>query len=449
MALLAATAFGSLLAPGCAAIKQKWDAAIATDIDSPVIPAQPIRVPGAIVSEDPGPVGPAPVQLAGAEGSGASQLASAGGVSPAGGAPPPHFDDADVVATVNGMPVLAGDLLQFEVGLNEAAARLAAAPDKADAVPGGPPGITPAQRAMLKAQIDTRRAQILAQRLPAKIEEALLAQRMERTLQAEQLEKLNDAVSTLFEQTELPKMIQKASQQAAQAGLPPVETKQQLQRLMAQQGLDYDAVVAAWKPQQMAMAYVEQNSGMASIRISRQEVQDYYDAHLEDFLPPRAARWEQIEIPYPDDDGKSAALDLLEAAAADLKRGRPFAEVARTYGRGPNAEKGGRWDWTPPEALTDETLAQALWTQPIDVIGAAIDCPLSPDGFPPGGAYRIIRVLERRGEAPPPLDDLRTLIEERIKADRRRAIVADLIARERETAQIEVYVPGTQWPPEE
>ena len=101
----------------------------------------------------------------------------------------------------------------------------------------------------------------------------------------------------------------------------------------------------------------------------------------------------------------------------------------------------------PGRPAGEKPLAAALWEQPVGVVGAAVDCPLSPDGFPPGGTYHIARVIERRGDAPPPLEELRGKIEETIKAKRRQRAVADLLAQERAAAQIEVYVPGTQWPP--
>ncbi|MFH5805918.1 peptidylprolyl isomerase [Alienimonas sp. DA493] len=444
LAVSAIALFGSVFAPGCAALKQKWDEAVATDVSSPAVPEPPIRIPGAVASADADPTRSADVGPDSSDSPTGIELVEAE-VDPAA---PRRFEDADVVATVNGEPLLAGDLLQFEVQLNAAAAKIAAAPDAGAVGPGDPPGLTPAQRAMLMAQIDAARNKILAERLPAKIEEALLAQRMRRTMKKEQLEKLNEAVGTLFDQTELPVMLKKANVQAAAAGRSPVRSKEELRRLMAEQGLDLDAVVAAWKPQQMAMAYIEQKTGMSSIRISRQEVQDYYDAHREDFTPPKAARWEQIEVPYENDAGRAAALDVVEAAAGDLRRGRSFAEVATTYSRGPKAEEGGRWDWTAPDALPNKKLARALWEQPVGEVGAAFDCPLSPDGFPPGGAYHIVRVIERRGDAPPPLDDLREQIETKIKAERRQEAVAALIAQERAAAQIEVYVPGVEWPPE-
>ena len=457
LALSAAALLGSLAAPGCATLRQKWDAAIATDIDNPAIPKKPIRVPGAVASADPGPAGPPPdVRLAGGSNAtrtddGTVRVASADAASPPAGvsaAAPPHFDDSDVVATVNGEPLLAGDLLQFEVQINNAAARIAAAPSPDDLPPGDPRGLTDAQRATLMAQVDAARAKLLAQRLPAKIEEALLAQRMRRTLKAEQLEKLNGMVATLFDQSELPEMIAKANAQALAAGRPPVRDKAALRRLMQEQGLDLDAVVAAWKPQQMAMAYVEQKTGMGSIRVSRQEVQDYYDAHRAEFTPPEGVRFEQIVIAYADDEAKSAALDVVEVAAGDLRRGREFAAVAKDYSRGPNAAEGGRWDWTAPAAVPDKRIARAVWEQPVGEIGAVIDCPLSPNGFPPGGAYKIVRVLERRGAEPTPLDDLRERIETTIKSERRQSTVSALLAEERAAAQIEVYVPGTRWPPE-
>ena len=459
--LTAAVLAGCLCAPGCAALRQKWDAAIATDVDHPAVPAKPVRIPGAVVSADPGPAGLGPtgdVTLASADAGGGVRTADAGSPaagSPAPGAPrtpatgpPPHFDDGDVVAVVNGEPLFAGDLLQFEVQLNQAAANIAAAPDAADLPPGDPRGLTAPQRAILNGHVDAERARLLAGRLPAKIDEALLAQRMRRTLKAEQLEQLNGAVVTLFDQAKLPEMLRKANAQAAAAGGPPIETKAELQRLMLEQGLDYAAVVADWKPQQMAMAYVEQRTGMGSIRVSRREVKDYYDAHLADFTPPRAARWEQIVVPYEHDGAKAVALDVVEVAAGDLRRGRTFAEVATDYSRGPNAKAGGRWDWTAPEAVPDRRVAAAVWEQAPGEVGAVLDCPLSEDGFPPGGAYKIVRVLERRGEGPPPLEDLREKIEALIKSERRQQTVSDLLAEERAAAQIEVYVPGTAWPPE-
>jgi len=459
LTLSAAAVFASLLAPGCTTLRQKWDAAVATDVDNPAVPQKPIRIPGVTVSEDDDPTGRQPdYELVDADDRDAGTFQTADNTDPfdqpgpdqpapdfaAKSALPTKFDDADVVASVNGENLLAGDLLQFEVQLQAATAQIQAAPDASE----DPRGLTSTQRAMLLAQVDQERVRMLAERLPAKIEEALLAQRMRRTLKAEQLEKLNAAAATLFDQTELPKMLQKANAQAAAAGKPPIGSKAELRRLMAEQGLNLDAVVTAWKPQQMAMAYVESKTGMASIRISRQEIMDYYDAHQADFTPPKAARWEQIEIPYENEAGKPAALDQVEVAAAELRKGRGFADVAKEHSRGPRADDGGRWDWTAPQAIPKERVAEAVWKQPLGQVGAVIDCPLSPNGFPPGGAYHIIRAIERRGDAPPPLEELSGRIEEIIKGERRKQAVADLLAQERAAAQIEVYVPGTEWPPE-
>ena len=460
--LAAALAAGvCVAAPGCAAIKQKWEAAIATDVANPALPAKPIRVPGRVVSDDPGPAG-GDLRLAGADAGGSVRTADASGgsVAPAG---VPRFDDADAVASVNGEPLFAGDLLQFEARLmlqdraiEEAAARVAAVPDRGDEAPGEPPGLTAAQRSAVNAQIEAGRADLhahraraLAQILPGKIEEALLAQMMRRTLEKEQLERLDGMVAGLFEETRLPELLAETSASAAARGLPPVRTKEELRRAMEAQGLSMEAFVAAWKPRQMAMAYVEQKTGAGSIRVSRQEVADYYDAHLADFTPPKEVRFEQIVIPYPDDVGKTAALDLVEVAAADLRRGRPFAEVAADYSRGPNANAGGRWDWTAPSSLTDPKVAAAVWEQPPGEVGPPIDSPLSEDGFPPGGAYTLVRVTQRRGETAPPLDELRGRIENLIKGERRQRSVIDLIAEERDAAQIEIFVPGVVWPPEE
>ena len=290
------------------------------------------------------------------------------------------------------------------------------------------------------------KASDLAEMLPAKIEEALLAQRMRRGMDQEQLASLDAMVGTIFRQTELPDMIRRANAGSAANGGPPITNEAELKRLMADQGLSLQAVIDAWKPQQMAMAYVEQHTPVGSIRVSRGEVADYYETHLADFTPPKAARWSQIEVAYGGPAEKLAAVDALDAAAERLRAGEDFAAVAADASSGPHAADGGRWDWTTPDSLADEAADAALWGQPVGEIGAVVDCP-RPHAGPGAGVLKLIRVDERRGDAAPPLSELRDAIEQTIEGEKKHRAITALLTEERARAQVEVFVPGAAWPP--
>ena len=138
-------------------------------------------------------------------------------------------------------------------------------------------------------------------------------------------------------------------------------------------------------------------------------------------------------------------MDAVEGAAADLAAGAPFAEVAKARSAGPKSHDGGRWDWTAPDSLADAAADAALWTQPVGEIGAVVDCPRAGGA----GVLKLIRVDERRGDAPPPLSELKDKIEEVLTNQKRDRLVAAVRAEQRAKAHVEILVPGVAWPPEE
>ena len=453
-ALALAAGLAPCWAGGCSGLRSAWDRAVASDVPHPAVPDPPPRIAGATVAPDPHDPRPPALTLAAAGAPAPGEAVRTAGLddpfapaptstSPAAPAGPPRFADADVAALVNGEPLLAGDLLALDPEVGRLARAVAEAPT---ALEDPQRGLTPGQRDQLRTLLHAKRAQKLAQVLPVKIEEALLAQRMRRAMDKDQLEQLDDLVGTMFRETAMQEMIASVNAQAAKTGAPPVRTEQELERVMLAEGTSLQTVIDAWKPQQMAMAYVEQNAPTESIRVSRLEIADYYEEHLAEFTPPKAARWSQIEVPYAGPAEKPAAVEKLAAAAAKLEAGEPFAAVAAEYSDGPKSGDGGRWDWTVPDSLADEAADAALWDQPVGEIGAVVDCP-RPAAGPGAGVLKLIRVDERRGDAAPPLAKLAGRIEERLKAEKRHRAISALLAEERAAAQVEVFVPGTVWPP--
>ncbi len=114
--------------------------------------------------------------------------------------------------------------------------------------------------------------------------------------------------------------------------------------------------------------------------------------------------------------------DRLDSTVAEIlgkiKAGMAFAELAKAYSEGPRAEEGGDQGWiTAPSGKLQEAI-QSLATG--DVTPTAVDL---------GSNLYIIRVIERREEAVPPLDDtLRRRIEEILRREEENRRYDDFLA---------------------
>lgn len=114
--------------------------------------------------------------------------------------------------------------------------------------------------------------------------------------------------------------------------------------------------------------------------------------------------------------------DRLDSTVAEIlgkvKAGTAFAELAKAYSEGPRGEEGGDQGWiTAPSGKLQEAI-QSLATG--DVTPTAVDL---------GSNLYIIKVIERREEAVPPLDDtLRRRIEEVLRREEENRRYDDFLA---------------------
>jgi peptidyl-prolyl cis-trans isomerase SurA len=81
-----------------------------------------------------------------------------------------------------------------------------------------------------------------------------------------------------------------------------------------------------------------------TIRISPEEIQQYYDHHKKQFNRPEEVRLSEILIPTPNPDNAAqvaAAKKKADAIEAKLKAGGDFAKLAKADSTGPTAAQGG------------------------------------------------------------------------------------------------------------
>ena len=428
-----------LPACGCAQLQNAWAKLGVAEVAAPAAPAPPPRLAGVGVAGD-GSFADGP--------SGGDSFADGGGFAddpysgvrtasasddPPTGPSAPVLDDTTVVATVNGEPVLAGDILQmfaaplrdYEAKLADGEAKLAAATNISAADRRQAEQYLAAARRRLPAE----RAELVRSRLPERVDRVLLVQKLKQTMDKEEADQIDSVANTLFEREVLPGLLEKNG----------VRNKRQLEKVLQSQGMSLQVLVAEWIPNQLAQLYLQQESGAEAVRVGRREIVEYYDTHLPEFTPPRQAKWRQILIPYASADERAAAFEVLQIAVEDLKRDRPFAEVAGQYSRGPKAKDGGLWDWTRPDNLADEQVDAALFSLPVGKISPVIEWENGT-----GGAFKLVVVEERTGDAPQPLAEVQQAIQAKLTNEGRAARIEAVKERVRAEADLEYRLPGVE-----
>ncbi|HIV09735.1 MAG TPA: peptidyl-prolyl cis-trans isomerase [Candidatus Spyradenecus faecavium] len=138
------------------------------------------------------------------------------------------------------------------------------------------------------------------------------------------------------------------------------------------------------------------------IVVSPKKIREYYAAHAADFAEGAGTHVRSITI-NPEGGAKAA-----EAALAELKAGKPFAEVAKAHSADPQAAQGGDWGFVDPAANFAAPIVEAL----------AKLKPGETSGVVEMGDWRAIvqKVDERAGE-PPSLAEAWPRVEAAVRAE--------------------------------
>lgn len=291
---------------------------------------------------------------------------------------------AEIVATVNGTPILAADLLErYRPAFEQAKLEGATAKDLRDI-----------------------RASIIRRDLPVHVERTLLVNAMKASLPKKNLDKLDEIIDGVFRQE-----IERLKKEMK------VDTKFQVEQKLQEQGTSLANLRDTFANEQMAIQYFQEKAKKKKILIGRPQLLQYYNQHLADYKVPAKVRWQEIQVSYDKHGGKSDADRVLALAVDDLKKQQDFAAVAKKYSDGLTADKGGEWDWTESGSLADEKIEQALFNAPLGEINL----------FEGEDAKRLIRVTERRAEHFTSFEDVQKDIEKTLKKEHGRTAAKKVI----------------------
>jgi parvulin-like peptidyl-prolyl isomerase len=386
-----------LISVGCDSLKRQ-------SVDNPVIGAPPPR----INSSERLAAGQTRI---GAKTDPISEISTGNKVLPAGLNTPGFpqtgkFSGTQVVAFVNGSPILASEIVDSRSHLSypELLDRLQDVLD---------------QEKIKQAQYEKIRKQLLdgmKNNLEPLIERKLLVDALRDMVPSENLKKIDEDNERYFE-GEIERLKKELK----------VQTLDDLEVKIQKQGTTLDRLRDNFASQRMAYGYLDSQAKSTPI-IGRRDLYEYYQAHLEEYAVPEQARWQQIVVNFQLHGGRSGSRKILIKAVEELKNGASFSDVAMRSSDGPRAKEGGQWNWTRTGSLSDKNIEKQLFELPVGKISQIIEGK---------SGYHLLKVNERNSAGHRSFADIQKNIRRKLELQAKEDSMKNTIAELRKTAVIE------------
>ncbi len=169
------------------------------------------------------------------------------------------------------------------------------------------------------------------------------------------------------------------------------------------------------------------------LKVPDEDVRLYYDQNPGEMKRSEAIRLSEILVRVPPDasaKARAAARERIEAILKELRAGGDFAGLARRHSEGPEAKNGGDGGWLPRGGGPPPIERAAFSMQPGEV-SDIIETRLG---------YHIIKVGERRPEGVVPFDEAKASIRARILARQRDEKIQEFVGGLRQKARIERHL---------
>ena len=290
----------------------------------------------------------------------------------------------DVIADVNGEPILAHEVLD----------RYA-------------PQLAQAKQQMKPEQIRKAQLEMIKKDLPSLIEQTLMVDSVKQGMKAEQLTSVEGQMDKFFE-AEVERLMKVTS-----TGSPT-----ELEGVLQAQGLSLVTLRKQFGDRQLAGQFMRGKMGVEPTA-SREEMLARYEQDAESFTEAEEIKWQQIDVSYEVhggvDEAEAAAQKLLKQISSGTIT---FDDAAHDKSDSPLASKGGHWDWTQPESLADPDVKAALVSLPLNEVS---------DVIPTKTACIIVMVTGRHEARVIPFNEVQKELHDRIVKDKKEAIGEEVL----------------------
>ncbi|XZE34949.1 peptidylprolyl isomerase [Pirellulaceae bacterium SH501] len=309
-----------------------------------------------------------------------------------------EFAAGDLIAWVGREPVLVGHIID---------------PKKASPELLQNPALEPQLRKML-AQIVIRKA--LAQRF---IDEQVGGKTLkEREAASSQV---NRKIAEMFYKEALPDMMKRQK----------CETEEEFHQILEKSNRTVQSLQYEWTENMLASQCVRSNVNSKPV-IELNEMQDYYDEHIDDFKRNARARFEILTADFSKYPSKQAALGAISEMGNQVFFGNPFENVAKSMSTGWTASQGGKMDWTTKGSLKSKQIDEAIFSLPMNKLSQVIE---DSDG------YHIVRVIERTEALTLSFSEVQSEIRKKLTEEKTKKLEKEFLDKVRAETPI-----WTRWP---
>jgi parvulin-like peptidyl-prolyl isomerase len=257
--------------------------------------------------------------------------------------------------------------------------------------------------------MDAPSRNVLNQLVRMQVETKLIYQDFRRTVPAENLPNIEQALTRSFEQTELKSLMKREG----------VEARPDLEYKLRAKGSSLDREKRIFMERAISQQWIHQQIKLDE-EITHEQMLAWYQAHLADYEKPARATWDELMVSFSKFRSDDEARDAIALLGNQVLAGAPLAEVAKARSDGPTAAHGGRRDWTTKGSLASEELDQTLFNAPIGQLSPIIRGKTG---------YHIIRVVERQEVTRTPFLETQKEIREKIRQDRTKKQYTEYVTR--------------------
>ncbi len=285
----------------------------------------------------------------------------------------------DVIAEVNGEPILAHEVLD----------RYA-------------PQLAQAKQQLKPEQIRQAQLEMIQKDLPNVIEQTLMVDSIKQTMKPEQLTSVEAQMDKFFE-GEVERLMKVTS-----TGSPT-----ELEGVLQSQGLSLVTLRKQFGDRQLAGQFMRSKMG-SEPTASREEMLELYEQDVETFTESEEVKWQQIDLTYEAQGGVDAAEAAAQKLLQQIRSGAiTFDAAAHDKSDSALASKGGHWDWTQPSSLADADVKETLMSLALNEVS---------DVIPTKTACSIVMVTGRHESRVIPFNEVQTELHDRIVKDKKEAI---------------------------
>ncbi|MDI6776047.1 MAG: SurA N-terminal domain-containing protein [Syntrophales bacterium] len=200
--------------------------------------------------------------------------------------------------------------------------------------------------------------------------------------------------------------------------------------ILVREGSSFDAYRKEIRDQMTRMRLIRREL-RPKVRVSEDEIGEYYRKHREDYEGREAVRVKQIFIPIPKDCDQEMRARLranAEMIRKQINTAESFDLVAATYATGPAAAIGGDTGFVE-RGMMIPAVEEVAFSLGKDGISDIIESPMG---------FHIIRVVDKRGGGIKPLESVREEIKEKIEDEKMDKKYEEWIGELRAKSHIEI-----------